>query len=71
MYAGFWLCLFIIKLYSQKDIFKNICAFPPFAILGKVLQKVMSAKSTGLVIAPNWPTQPCYSLLLKLLIDFY
>ena len=24
MSIGFWFCLFIIKLYSQKDIFKSI-----------------------------------------------
>ena len=24
MFVGFWLCLFIITLYSQKDIFKFI-----------------------------------------------
>ena len=24
MSVGFWLCLFIVKLYSQKDIFKFI-----------------------------------------------
>ena len=23
MFVGFWLCLFIIKLYSQKNIFKH------------------------------------------------
>ena len=35
MSVGFWLCLFIRKLYSQKDIFKNETAIKRnFAGLG-------------------------------------
>lgn len=48
---------------------ENFYVFPPFAIRGKKLQKVVSDKNTGIVITPNQPTQPWYSFLLKLSID--
>lgn len=32
---------------------ENFYVFPPFAIRGKKLQKVVSDKNTGTVIAPN------------------
>ena len=48
---------------------ENFCAFSPFVILENLLQKVISDKSTRIEIAPNLPTQPWYSLLLKLLTD--
>lgn len=41
-------------------------AFPPFAIILKVLRKIMQDKATGIVVVPYWPAQPwfplCYSL---------
>ena len=30
---------------------------PPFACIGKILQKVFADKATGLLVVPNWPTQ--------------
>ena len=44
-------------------------AFPPFAVIGKVLHKIVLDVATGIIVVPNWPTQPWYSLLMKLLID--
>ena len=44
-------------------------AFPPFAIIGKVLHKIVLDVATGIIVVPNWPTQPWYNLLIKLLID--
>ena len=29
MLTSFWLCLFIIKLYSRNDIFKHLSLFSP------------------------------------------
>ena len=48
MLISFWLCLFVIKLYSRNDIFKQICqieskefklmfSFPQGSILGPLL----------------------------------
>ena len=43
--------------------------FPPLAAIGKVLHKIVLDVATGIIVVPNWSTQPWYSLLLKLLID--
>ena len=36
----------------------NLYAFPSFSIINLVLQKNASDNTTGLIILPNWPTQP-------------
>lgn len=41
-------------------------AFPPFAIILKTLNKRIADKATGIVIVPNWPTQPWYPVFKKL-----
>jgi hypothetical protein len=43
-------------------------AFPPFSVICVALQKVLKDKATGIIIVPNWPTQPWYPKLLKMLI---
>ena len=43
-------------------------AFSPFSIINLVLQKIFSDNATGLIIVPNWPTQPRYPKLIKLII---
>lgn len=37
-------------------------AFPPFAIILKVLRKIMDDKATGIMVIPNWPSQAWYPL---------
>ena len=44
-------------------------AFPPFAIIPNVLQKISSDNATGLLIVPNWPYSPWYSLYNRMLIS--
>ena len=46
-------------------------AFPPFAMIGRCLQLIQSQKVEHLVLmAPVWPTQAWYPLLLELCIYF-
>ena len=45
-------------------------AFPPFAIIPKVLQKVLYEKGRGILIAPHWPTQPWFKRLQDLTVKF-
>ncbi|XP_061176076.1 uncharacterized protein LOC133185029 [Saccostrea echinata] len=40
--------------------------FPPFSMLGKVLQKIQQDKTNAVVIAPLWPTQAWFPALLKM-----
>ena len=46
-------------------------AFPPFALIGRCLQQVKSQRVEHLVlVAPVWPAQTWYPLLLELCVDF-
>ncbi|CAB4007500.1 Transposon Tf2-6 poly [Paramuricea clavata] len=44
-------------------------AFPPFSIIPQVLQKLDTAQTQAILIVPNWPIQPWYPLLTRLLIQ--
>ena len=44
--------------------------FPPFSVMAAVSQKIVLKKATGIVVMPNWPTQPFYATSMKLLIDY-
>lgn len=44
-------------------------AFPPFCLIGKCLQKVITDQADGILIVPVWPTQPWYSQIAHLLIQ--
>ena len=41
-------------------------AFPPFCLLGRVLQKIIQDRAEVILIAPDWPTKPWYTLLRTL-----
>ena len=43
-------------------------AFPPFALMSTVLQKIKMEGARVLVVAPDWPTKPWYSLFQEMLI---
>ena len=40
-------------------------AFPPFACLFKILQNIYQDKAKGILIVPNWPSQPFYPRLIE------
>jgi hypothetical protein len=44
-------------------------AFPPFVLIPKVLQKIISEQSEGIIVVPDWPTQPWYPLFKKLAVS--
>ena len=43
-----------------------VYAFPPFALLMEVLQKLLSEPCEMILVAPAWPTQAWFPLLLQL-----
>lgn len=45
-------------------------AFPPFAIITRVLTKVREENATTLLIAPWWPRRPWFPTLVNLLNDY-
>lgn len=44
-------------------------AFPPFALILKSLRKIVFDKAEGIMVVPNWPTQPWYPVFSSLLIE--
>lgn len=42
-------------------------AFPPVSIILKTLRKIINDDATGIVVVPQWPTQPWYPLFKRLL----
>ena len=43
-------------------------AFPPFSLIMKVLKKVKEDETTGIIIVPDWCSQPWYPIFLEMLI---
>lgn len=41
--------------------------FPPFSLILKCLRKVIDDKADGIIVFPNWPSQPWFPLLQKLI----
>lgn len=42
--------------------------FPPFSLIGRVLQKIQTDQATALVVVPNWTTQPWYTTFMEMLL---
>ena len=45
----------------------NFYAFPPFSVIPMVLNKIRTEQATGIVVLPNWPTQPWYPIAIGML----
>ena len=44
-------------------------AFPPFACLGKVIRKIITDKSRGILITPDWKTQYWFPMMDRINCD--
>jgi len=44
-------------------------AFPPFALILRVLRKIMVDQATGILVVPHWTGQPWFPLFSELLIE--
>ena len=51
---------------NWSDYSLSYC-FPPFSLIGKVLQKIQMEKATAILVVPDWTSQFWYPMLLKLL----
>ena len=45
-------------------------AFPPFSVIAACLQKIGQDQATGVLVVPIWQTQPWFTTLLHLLVDY-
>ena len=60
---------FAIDAFSVNWNQFSLCyTFPPFNLIGKVLQKCRNERANLLIIVPNWPTQYWYPLLKDLAV---
>ena len=60
-----------VDALNQKWTEMTPYAFPPFILLGRVLRKIrMDQVRHAVVIAPVWPNQHWYPLLLETMVDF-
>lgn len=48
---------------------KFFYAFPPFSLILRVLRKIVRDKAMGIVVVPQWSSQPWYPLFSSLLIS--
>jgi len=44
-------------------------ALPPFALIGRCVQKILQERSTVVLITPLWQAQAWFSALLKLVVE--
>ncbi|MCP4453061.1 MAG: hypothetical protein GY809_16490 [Planctomycetes bacterium] len=45
---------------------RQMYMFPPWAVLSKVLAKLHQEPAEAILIAPKWPAQPWYPMLLSM-----
>lgn len=43
-------------------------AFPPFSCITRALEKIIQEKALGIMVVPNWPSQPWFPIFQKLLL---
>ena len=48
---------------SWSDV--TFYAFPPFCIIPSVLHKNIKDRAKGILVISDWPSQPCYPILAK------
>ena len=60
-----------VDALSQEWTNLSLYAFPPFILLGRVLRKIrMDKVHQAVLLAPIWPNQHWYPLLLEMITDF-
>ena len=57
----------IIDAFTVSWSNTKFYCFPPFSCILLVLQKIQQDKAMGILVVPNWPTQPWFPILIKML----
>jgi hypothetical protein len=53
--------------YSWRDDLGY--AFPPFALIGRVLQKIVQDRAKVILVAPYWPTKSWFTALGAMIVE--
>lgn len=56
----------VIDAFSVSWKNLSFYAFPPFSIIGRVLQKIQRERASGVLVVPDWPTQYWYPVVRRL-----
>ena len=56
----------VVDAFQINWIHLKACTFTPFALIGRVLAKVIRNKRTLIIITSVWPPQPWYTQLLRM-----
>lgn len=59
---------FIDAFTLDWSVFKLVYCFPPFSVIGKVLQKIIFSETTAILVLPDWPTQFWYPRVMSMLV---
>ena len=59
--------LYIDSFTIDWHAFDLLYAFPPFSVIGRMLQKISNDRASAIVIVPYWPTQPWFTRLCTML----
>jgi hypothetical protein len=60
-------CFAVNAFLFSWEKFDFYC-FPPFAVIARILQKIVQDTARGILVVPEWPTQPWYALLPEITI---
>lgn len=44
-------------------------AFPPFCLISRVLQKIQADSASGILVVPDWPTQPWFPMFHDMVVE--
>ena len=44
-------------------------AFPPFCVIARAVQKCIQDEAEGILVVPDWPSQPWYTLLSRYIVQ--
>lgn len=59
-----------IDAFSTNWAGKNAWINPPFALIGRILQKILDDQATVTLLCPLWPTQAWFPNLLAMVCDY-
>ena len=56
-----------VNAFTLSWACKVVYCFPPFCVIPRVLQKISKDKARGILVVPDWPSQPWYSKLARMI----
>lgn len=59
-----------VDAFSQNWNKWTVFIHPPIVLLPRILQKLRQDNASGILIAPHWPGQPWFPLIIELLTDY-